>query len=147
MAATSLRWLAALRLPHPLQLPGATSGSSPSSAMARRPAPRGRLRGPGPRALPPLTLLESESRPGGSAASDPSLHRHPHYQKARPKSCFPPSLVVVVTWRSKPFSVWRVFGEGGSCFEPVNVSIRGPFAEVKGRGKPQLFLALFTLPT
>ncbi|XP_046505784.1 basic proline-rich protein-like [Equus quagga] len=54
MAATSPRWVAALRLPHPRRLPAATSASSPNSAVARRLAPQGRPGDPGPRAPPPL---------------------------------------------------------------------------------------------
>ena len=88
-----------------------------------------------PAGLAPATPVRGRSRlsrsplragpgPAGSAASEPLPA--PEKKLARKPDVFPPLLVVGVTRRSKPFSMRRVFGEGGSRFELVNVAIRGP---------------------
>lgn len=76
-------------------------------------------------------ILPDRTRPCITTTTTKKLPRNP-------VSPFPGGAA---TGRSKPFSVCRVFGEGGSCFEPVNVISKGPqiFAEVKSAGNHGCF--------
>lgn len=119
MAATSPRWIAALRLPHTRRLPAATSGSFRGSARARRPAPWGRPGRPEPAGAPPLPLpQESKPRPGrfyGVGPPAPAGWLQP--------VAFP--FLVRGTGRSKLLSIYQVLGEGWSRFARLNVATRG----------------------
>lgn len=83
MAATSPRWIAALRLPHPRWLPAATSGASPRSAWASRPA----RATPARRRSRLSRSLASESWPGRFCRIGPVFPPpRTSAKKARPKA-------------------------------------------------------------
>lgn len=88
MAATSFRWIAALRLPRTRRLPAATSGSSRSSSGASA-RPRGRPCDPDPRTLSPLPLLRIASPGVAASAALGQVHTLQKKGSLQILTCFP----------------------------------------------------------